>query len=66
MWLVAFSAPMVEVMLEAPAKGRVGTFEVTLTYEVPFPQYARVAVFERGDDIPGITHFSSVEVYLRP
>lgn len=55
-----------EVTLDAPSRGQIGTFEAELAYQIPFAQYAHIVVFERGAVIPGVTHHSSVEVYLKP
>lgn len=55
-----------EVMLAAPALGELGTFEATLDYVVPYPQYGWVAVTERGLHPPAVLHYTSVRVYLRP
>jgi len=55
-----------EVVLAAPALGELGTFEATLEYTVPYPQYGWVAVTERGLHPPAILHYTSVRVYLRP
>jgi hypothetical protein len=55
-----------EVALAAPALGELGTFEATLDYTVPYPQYGWVAVTERGLHPPAVLHYTSVRVYLRP
>ena len=55
-----------EVVLAAPALGELGTFEATLEYTVPYPQYGWVAVTERGLHPPAVLHYTSVRVYLRP
>jgi hypothetical protein len=55
----------VEVFLDPHEVGRVGEFSVDLPYQISFSQYARVVVRELGSEIPGIIHYSSVEVYLR-
>jgi len=55
-----------EVALAAPALGELGTFEATLDYTVPYPQYGWVAVTERGLQPPAILHYTSMRVYLRP
>lgn len=56
----------VQVYLEAPAVGQLGTFQVEVPYEITFSQWARVAVSEHSADIPGLIHFTSVEVWLKP
>ncbi|HEX9681330.1 MAG TPA: hypothetical protein VGA32_07740 [Anaerolineales bacterium] len=55
-----------EVALEGPGVGDVGTFEVDLAYSVPWGQFGRIAVIEPGTSIPGMVHYSSIEVYLEP
>jgi hypothetical protein len=57
---------MVEVPLEAPGLGQLGTFEVDVPYTIPYAQYARLAVYERAPDDSGLIHYSSIEVFLRP
>lgn len=54
-----------DVFLAPHEVGRVGEFSVELPYQVSFSQFARVVVREMGSKIPGIIHYSSVEVYLR-
>ncbi|UCF62074.1 MAG: hypothetical protein JSV37_05120 [Anaerolineaceae bacterium] len=55
-----------QVYLEAPTVGQLGTFQVEVPYEITFSQWARVAVSEHSADIPGLIHFTSVEVWLKP
>jgi hypothetical protein len=55
-----------QVHLDAPAVGQLGTFMVEVSYETEYPQWARVAVSEYSADIPGLIHYSSVEVWLKP
>ncbi len=55
-----------QVALDAPGPGMLGTFETELAYQVPYGQYGRVVVYEPSTDIPGILHYSSIEVFLRP
>ena len=55
-----------QVYMDAPAVGQLGTFMVEVSYQTAFPQWARVAVSEHSADIPGLIHFSSVEVWLKP
>lgn len=54
-----------ETMPAAPKPGELGTFEVTLPYTVPYPQYGWVAVSERGLDPPTLLHYTSLRVYLK-
>ncbi len=55
-----------EARLTAPEVGLLGTFEVDLAYQIPYPQYAWVAVAERTPDGSGLIHYSSQEIWLRP
>jgi hypothetical protein len=54
------------VRIDAPSVGQLGTFEVSVAYQVDFPQWGHIAVSEPSSGIPGIVHYSSVEVWLRP
>jgi hypothetical protein len=53
------------VPLIAPEVGQLGTFETELRYEIAASQYARVVVYETSAGIPGVRHYSSVEVWLQ-
>lgn len=55
-----------QVSLDAPAVGQLGTFSIEVEYETPYPQWARIAVAEVHGDPPGVYHYSSVQVWLRP
>jgi hypothetical protein len=52
--------------VESGTYGQLGPFAVEVEYETPFPQWARVAVSEWSDSHPGLIHYTSVEVWLRP
>ena len=54
------------VAIESPAIGHLGTFNVALSYDIAFPQWVRIGVFERLGDIPGVIHYTSVQVWLEP
>jgi len=54
-----------QVQLVAPEVGQLGTFEVELQYQIPSSQYGRVVVYETSTGIPGLRHYSSVEVWLQ-
>lgn len=56
----------VETWIDSPEPGQLGPFQTTLEYEIPYPRWARVAVFERAEGIPVIIHYASVEVWLKP
>ncbi len=55
-----------QVRLDAPGIGQLGTFDVEVPYEISVPQWGRIAVSEPGTDIPGLIHYSSVQVWLEP
>lgn len=55
-----------EFMLDVPEPGVVGQFDVQVPYRVSYTQGGRVAVFEPGENIPGIVHYNSVYVTIRP
>lgn len=55
-----------EVVPAAPSPGQLGTFEVTLSYDVPLAQYGWIAVSERSLDPPTLLHYTSLRVYLEP
>jgi hypothetical protein len=54
------------VVLDSPGVGHLGTFTVSLGYEITFPQWVRIGVFERHGDVPGVIHYTSVQVWLEP
>ena len=55
-----------QVRLDAPEIGQLGTFEVEVSYQISVPQWGRVAVSEPSTGIPGLIHYSSVQVWLEP
>jgi hypothetical protein len=54
------------VAVDAPGIGQLGIFSIALPYEVSFGQWGRVGVFERHGDVPGVIHYTSVQVWLEP
>jgi hypothetical protein len=54
------------VRLDASESGQLGTFEVEVPYQISVPQWGRIAVSEPSTDIPGMIHYSSVQVWLAP
>jgi hypothetical protein len=46
--------------------GIAAPFQIEVAYEVESFQVARIAVFEESDSIPGILHYTSIIVRLRP
>ena len=55
-----------QVYLDAPVIGQLGTFQVDVPYQITFPQWGRIGVSEHSTDIPGLIHYTSVEVWLKP
>jgi hypothetical protein len=56
-----------EVRLDADHPGELGQFKVEVAYEASVPQWGRIAVAEpSAGPIPGLIHYNSVEVWLRP
>lgn len=54
------------VAIDSPGVGHLGTFNVALSYDLTFPQWVRIGVFERLGDVPGVIHYTSVQVWLEP
>jgi hypothetical protein len=52
--------------IEADGIGQLTTFNITLDYQIDYGQWARIGVYERHGDIPGVIHYSSVQVWLEP
>jgi hypothetical protein len=46
--------------------GQAGTFEVQVQYQINEAQRGRIAIYEPSTGIPGIIHYASVFVNLRP
>jgi hypothetical protein len=57
-------ATLVEIESEGP--GAVGTFEVDVQYQVNEAQLGRISVYEASQTIPGMVHYASVIINLRP
>ncbi|NIM93630.1 MAG: hypothetical protein GTO18_07955 [Anaerolineales bacterium] len=55
-----------EVYIEPRQVGRLGTFEVQVLYQVEITQYGRIAVYEPSTTIPGMIHYTSARVLLKP
>ncbi len=53
-----------EVEIDAPKAGALGTFQLDLELPLDISQWVRIAVFEHGGEIPGVTHYSSVQIWL--
>jgi hypothetical protein len=53
-----------EVQVDAPRPGALGTFQLDLELPLSLSQWIRIAVFEQGGEIPGVTHYSSVQIWL--
>jgi hypothetical protein len=54
------------VQIESEGTGAIGSFEVEVQYQVDEAQLGRIAVYEMSQTIPGIIHYASVIVNLRP
>jgi hypothetical protein len=54
-----------QVTLVAPQIGQLGVFEAELRYQLTASQYGRVVVYETSAGMPGLRHYSSVEVWLQ-
>jgi len=52
--------------LSTEAIGKLGTFEAQVPYKIELQQYGRVVVYETDSAIPGMVHYSSVRVFLKP
>jgi hypothetical protein len=57
-------AALIEIESEGP--GAVGTFKGEVHYQINESQLGRIAVYEVSQTIPGIIHYASVIVNLRP
>ena len=55
-----------QVAVDHSAGGQYGTFSIDVPYSVPSPAPVRLVVWERGAQIPGTVHLSSLEVLLSP
>lgn len=52
--------------IDSPGIGMLGTFSGTLSYDVPYGQWGRIGVYERHGELPGVIHYTSVQVWLEP
>lgn len=52
--------------IDAERIGSLGTFEVDAPYRVETSQLGRIAIYEPSPSIPGMIHYTSVIVNLRP
>jgi hypothetical protein len=52
--------------IESEEGGATGAFTAEIQYQIDAPQRGRIAVYEPSDTIPGILHYASVFVNLRP
>lgn len=55
-----------QVAVESSEAGQYGNFAIDVPYNISAPTPVRLMVWERGDNIPGIVHLSSLEVLLSP
>ena len=54
------------VKLNSDEIGVAGTFELSVAYQIDEPQRVRIAVYERSKNVPGIVHYTSISVQLKP
>lgn len=54
------------VRLSSDEIGVAGTFEIRVAYQIDEPQQVRIAVYERSTNVPGIVHYTSISVQLKP
>jgi len=52
--------------INSAGPGQAGTFEIQVQYQISEAQRGRIVVYEPSRDIPGIIHYASVIVNLRP
>lgn len=52
--------------IDSNGPGMAGTFETQVQYQITEPQRGRIVVYEPSQNIPGIIHYASVVVNLRP
>jgi hypothetical protein len=55
-----------KVDVDAQESGTISTFTAEIQYLIDIPQQGRIAVYEPSATIPGILHYTSVIVNLRP
>lgn len=55
-----------QVHLDATEPGLLGAFRLQIPYQIPYPQYAQLVIYEIATGIPGTRHYSSIELWLRP
>lgn len=51
-----------QVTLNAPEPGVLGDFELEIPYDIRWAQYALLVIYETSTDLPGIRHYSSIEL----
>lgn len=54
----------VEVEVDAPVPGALGTFRLDIELPLNLSQWIRIAVFEHGGEVPGVTHYTSSQIWL--
>lgn len=55
-----------ETEIDSPAPGHVGAFSIDIEYQIAYPQWVRISVTEPHPVIDAPSHYTSVEVWLRP
>jgi hypothetical protein len=54
------------VQIDANSPGMAGTFESQIQFQIDEAQLGRIVLYEASQTIPGMTHYASVIVQLRP
>jgi len=54
------------VKLDSYEIGVAETFELSVAYQIDEAQQARIAIYERSTNVPGIMHYTSISVQLIP
>lgn len=55
-----------QVEIDSNGPGMAGPFEVEIQYQITEAQRGRIAIYEESQSIPGIIHYASIIVNLRP
>jgi hypothetical protein len=55
-----------QVEIDSNGPGMAGPFEVEIEYQIAEAQRGRIAIYEESQSIPGIIHYASIIVNLRP
>ena len=55
-----------EIHVDSSSPGQAGTFQGEVQYQIDEPQRGRIVIYEVSQTIPGLLHYASVIVNLRP